>query len=265
MNDQRKVIYEQRNDIIAATAVHEAAIEMLNDLCQKLIDRFIPKGSYREEWNLTTLISEANRIFGTSLTEAYFAKKELDEEGLYNEIKLEAAKVLQAREEQHGAAMMRNAERFILLMTLDEVWKDHLHNLDHLRQGINLRAYGQKDPLNEYKREAFEMFQAMLEQLGELFISRICRLNIAGHATDEEINEQKRLRKQSQTFETRNDPAFAKYNAGKEAVAVLEPVKAYVAPEDRDPNDPSTWGKVARNEPCPCGSGKKYKHCHGKA
>ena len=157
---------------------------------------------------------------------------------------------------------MKDAVKYILLTTLDQVWKDHLHNLDYLKQGISLRAYGQKDPLNEYKREAFNLFQQMLDNLKELFIQRVCFLHIdTSHLPEEAMSlEHKELQPMHQT---RVDPAFSKYNSGKAIETKLKAGKALVSPELRLIDNPESWGKVSRNEVCPCGSGKKYKHCHG--
>jgi preprotein translocase subunit SecA len=137
-----------------------------------------------------------------------------------------------------------------------------LHNLDYLKQGISLRAYGQKDPLNEYKREAFNLFEHMLTNLKELFIQRVCYLHIdTSHLPEEAMSlEHKELQPMHQT---REDPAFSKYNSGRAIETKLKAAKMYVALEERLATDPASWGKIARNEPCPCESGKKYKHCHG--
>jgi preprotein translocase subunit SecA len=142
------------------------------------------------------------------------------------------------------------------------VWKEHLHNLDYLRQGISLRAYGQKDPLNEYKKEAFGLFEGMLDHLRELFIGRICYL----HIDMEHVNRQSMAlaNKELQKMQTsRMDPAFEKYNSGSAIETKVQTFKSYIDPKDRNPSDPETWGKISRNELCPCESGKKYKHCHG--
>ena len=170
--------------------------------------------------------------------------------------------LIQHKEELYGLEIMNEASKYILLTTLDQVWKEHLHNLDYLRQGISLRAYGQKDPLSEYKREAFNLFEKMLDHLREVYIQRLCFL----HMDTEHINRQAMslANKELQAMQTgRIDPAFEKYNSGISLEAKATPFKSYIEPEQRDPNDPETWGKISRNELCPCGSGKKYKHCHG--
>ena len=157
---------------------------------------------------------------------------------------------------------MRSAAKYLLLTTVDQVWKEHLHNLDYLRQGIQLRAYGQKDPLNEYKREAFGLFERMLDHLRELFIQRLCFL----HIDTEHVNKQSMAlanRELQEMSTSRLDPAFKKYNSGIDIEVKAKPFKSAINPKDRDPSNPDSWGKISRNELCPCESGKKYKHCHG--
>jgi preprotein translocase subunit SecA len=153
-----------------------------------------------------------------------------------------------------------------LLQILDQVWKEHLLGLDHLRQGIGLRAYAQKDPLNEYKREAFDLFEAMLERLRERVTSVLAHVELQLTPKEETLlptGEQ-------EMHETREDPAFAHADAGPQQPAAAATAPAAIPLRSRhgsatlDPKDPSTWGRIARNAPCPCGSGKKYKHCHGQ-
>lgn len=263
MNDQRKVIYEQRSEIISAKNVKEMHENMLEQVVEDLVLRFIPPESYREDWDVEGLIKEAqqnlnitlyhNEIEGSNVTEAEIIKLLIqDSMNLYT-----------SKESAFGKEMMLDATKYILLATLDQVWKDHLHHLDHLRQGISLRAYGQKDPLNEYKREAFNMFETMLGNLREMFIQRMSHLQIdPKHLNREDVSLEHR--KLQEMHESREDPAFEKYNAsGKSLTTTLEPTRAYVNPADRVADNPSSWGKISRNEQCPCGSGKKYKHCHG--
>ena len=152
------------------------------------------------------------------------------------------------------------AEKRILLETLDQLWKDHLLSLDQLRQGINLRAYAQKDPLNEYKQEAFTLFESMLNHLREAVISRIARVQIRLELTDEIMN----LKPPTEMKTTREDPALERAMENESAPRQsAQTLRMHAKPEDRIATDPASWGKVARNEPCPCGSGKKFKHCHG--
>jgi preprotein translocase subunit SecA len=262
MNDQRKVIYGQRNEIIASENVDDIRENMLSHVVEEMVLRYIPSGTYREDWDIPGLIKNAHSLLSLEIHEDMIIGADVTEIEVTEQI-VQMSKLAYADKEQNfGAEMMRSASKYILLATLDQVWKDHLHYLDHLRHGISLRAYGHKDPLNEYKREAFGLFEAMLGNLRELFTQRISYLHIdASHLESDAMSLN--ARKMQQMHETRDDPAFAKYNAGSTVEVMLQPVKAHIKPEDRVQSDPSSWGKIARNEVCPCGSGKKYKHCHG--
>ena len=147
------------------------------------------------------------------------------------------------------------------MLTLDSEWKDHLLSLDKLRHGINLRAYAQKDPLIEYKRDAFNLFEEMMLRIEEQLVSRIAHVQINLEENSGEVNLIARAPKQK-TFESRYDPADAR-NSDEDIQSFAKPIKANFKPEERDPKNPLTWGNVARNEACPCKSGKKYKQCHG--
>jgi preprotein translocase subunit SecA len=262
MNDQRKIIYEQRNEIISSEDVSEFRINMSEQLVGDLVPKYIMPGSYREDWLTDELSAEIHRTFGLEVPPKTIASID----GSEVEIAAKITEIVKAlfihKEELYGADIMRDASKYILLTTLDQVWKEHLHNLDYLRQGISLRAYGQKDPLNEYKREAFNLFERMLDHLRELYIQRLCFLHIdAEHLNRRSMQlENKKLQ---EMHTSRSDPAFEKFNAGHAIETKAQPFKSYIEPEKRDPADPETWGKIARNEVCPCGSGKKYKHCHG--
>jgi preprotein translocase subunit SecA len=262
MNDQRKVIYQQRDEIMSADSVAGTFAEMAHEIVSDTVRRFIPEGSYREEWDVDGLAKEIHKTFDIEIDAGLITKSDATEEDFIKEITTLVQRLYDSKEAQFSKAMMDNATKYILLSALDQVWKDHLHYLDHLRQGISLRAYGQKDPLIEYKREAFGLFEKMLDQLRELFASRVCHLHIDA---DTDPNSVMLInKKQQKMIETREDPAFSRFNVGSEIESQLQPVKAHVKPEDRIKDDPESWGKVSRNEACPCGSGKKYKQCHGK-
>ncbi len=262
MNDQRKIVYEQRNEIIASDDVSAFVTNMSDHLCSNIVQKYITPNSLREDWQIDELSAEIHRTLAIE-----FPIEELSAiEGAEEEISaILCAKVKDLYEKKlsdYGQDLMNSASKYLLLTTLDQVWKEHLHNLDYLRQGISLRAYGQKDPLNEYKREAFGLFEGMLDYLRELFIQRICYL----HIDTEHVNRQAMAlaNKELQKMQTsRSDPAFEKYNSGSSIDAKVQPFKSYIDPKDRDPKDSETWGKISRNDPCPCESGKKYKHCHG--
>jgi preprotein translocase subunit SecA len=267
MNEQRKVIYAQRKTIMQAQEVREKLMEYLEEEVDIQLSSAMPANSYPEQWDLDSLQLGILRVFNLNLPIKDWAAEEgIADDEMFNRIMEKVEGVVASRDEQFGAAV-KDLEKRLLLFTLDEVWKEHLLFLDHLRQGINLRAYAQKDPLNEYKKEAFEEFQTMLEVLREKFLTRLFHTNI--HA-DEDFGEimQKRAAAQK-TIETRNDPNFNPAEAAfvgetvdlNSALNVV--VRSQVKPSDRVASDPSTWGKVGRNEACPCGSGKKFKSCHG--
>lgn len=262
MNDQRKIIYEQRSEIIAANDVSHFLSTMTEQLIEEKVVTFIKPNSYREDWDLESLVNELHRTLSLKIDPELITKTDITETGVIQKVTELVAELYKTKEQSYSKEIFQDAIKYILLTTLDHVWKDHLHNLDYLRQGISLRAYGQKDPLNEYKREAFNLFEHMLENLKELFVQRVCYLHIdTTHLNREAMSlEHKKLQRMSQT---REDPAFSKYNAGINMEVPLKPVKAYVDPESRIATNPSSWGKISRNELCPCGSGKKYKYCHG--
>lgn len=262
MNDQRKIVYEQRNEIIAASDVEEFMVSMTEQLVSSIVQKYIEPGSYREDWLTSDLSADIARTFNVNVTPETILKIEGTEAEIIAKITAIIHAMIEHKEKLYGTEIMHDASKYLLITTMDQVWKEHLHNLDYLRQGISLRAYGQKDPLSEYKKEAFDLFERMLDHLRELYIQRLCFL----HIDTEHLNRDAMslAHKELQPMHLgRIDPAFEKYNAGISIEAKATSFKSYVKPEDRDPSRPETWGKISRNELCPCGSGKKYKHCHG--
>ena len=247
MNDQRKVIYEQRRDIMKAEDVNATVIDMRHEVIESLVTKTIPPGTYKEQWDLDTLAEEA----ASTLNLEENISKWADEEGVADQEILErlieaSNRRLAEKAANYGSELFRMAEKSILLQVIDQQWKEHLLALDHLRQGINLRAYAQRDPLNEYKREAFNLFDEMLASVRHTITGALSNLEIQldGEETDGQ-----------------QSPAES-YDEGKVSKGHKRLINA--TSQELDPNDPSTWGKVPRNAPCPCGSGRKYKHCHGK-
>ena len=263
MNDQRKIIYEQRTEIIKSKDSHGFLNSTTEELAKKIVLTFMPVGSYREDWDIENLSVELHRVFSIKFDHNIVSKNDVTEEEITKTVIQMAHDIYKSKEEAYSSELMHNAVKYILLTTLDQVWKDHLYSLDHLRQGISLRAYAQKDPLSEYKREAFNLFEQMLNNLKELFIQTIYHFHIdLKHVQKEDVSlEYKKLQKNMR--ESREDPAFSKYNAGSSLETDLKPVVSRIDPKDRNPDDPTSWGRVSRNELCPCGSGKKYKYCHG--
>ncbi|CEO17493.1 Protein translocase subunit SecA [Rickettsia monacensis] len=263
MNDQRKIIYEQRTEIIKSKDSHGFLNSTTEELAKKIVLTFMPVGSYREDWDIENLSVELHRVFSIKFDHNLVSKNDVTEEEITKTVIQMAHDIYKSKEEAYSSELMHNAVKYILLTTLDQVWKDHLYSLDHLRQGISLRAYAQKDPLSEYQREAFNLFEQMLNNLKELFIQTIYHFHIdLKHVQKEDVSlEHKKLQKNMR--ESREDPAFSKYNAGSSLETDLKPVVSRIDPKDRNPEDPTSWGRVSRNELCPCGSGKKYKYCHG--
>ncbi|MCX4084033.1 preprotein translocase subunit SecA [Rickettsia hoogstraalii] len=263
MNDQRKIIYEQRTEIIKSKDSHGFLNSTTEELAKKIVLTFMPVGSYREDWDIENLSVELHRVFSMKFDHNLVSKNDVTEEEITKIVIQTAHDIYKSKEEAYSSELMHNAVKYILLTTLDQVWKDHLYSLDHLRQGISLRAYAQKDPLSEYKREAFNLFEQMLNNLKELFIQTVYHFHIdLKHIQKEDVSlEHKKLQKNMR--ESREDPAFSKYNAGSSLETDLKPVVSRIDPKDRNPDDPTSWGRVSRNELCPCGSGKKYKYCHG--
>ena len=264
MNDQRKVIYEQRKELMAIKDVSEDVAGMRSQVLDDLISECIPEKAYAEQWNIEFLHEEILRIFALDMPVADWAK----EEGIADaEIRERLSKAIEdrmkAKIDAYGAEVMRDVEKSLLLQLLDQLWKDHLLTLDHLRQGIGLRAYAQRDPLNEYKREAFNLFEEMLTMLRERVTQVLCHVEMEVEGLDLAVLN----RPEQEMTESREDPAFT----GEPLFADedldfsrIAQVTKRQAADTIDPNDPATWGRVSRNAPCPCNSGRKYKHCHGK-
>jgi len=271
MNDQRKVVFEQRKDMMRAEDVRDTVAGMRAEVLEDLVARCIPAKSYAEQWEVDSLHEEVRRIYGLDLPVQDWAKEEgiADEEILQRLSEAVEAKMAE-KDETFRPEIMRMAEKQILLAVLDKQWKEHLLALDHLRHGIGLRAYGQRDPLNEYKREAFEMFETMLARVREEVTLLLAHVQIRAPEPAAAMMP----RPPQEMHEGREDPALAGTDAQREpamaggppprrTATAAQPVVSRNPEGDIDPNDPATWGRVGRNAPCPCGSGKKYKHCHG--
>jgi preprotein translocase subunit SecA len=265
MNDQRKVIYEQRIEMMTAQDVSETIAGMRQEINEGLLAAAIPPRSYPEQWDMQALEHEIFRLYGLHLPAIAWAQEEgitpeMMKERLENSVEEQA----QGKTATYGEGTIQLVQKRLLLQTLDQLWKDHLLTLDHLRHGIYLRAYGQRDPLNEYKQEAFHLFEQMLTQLRELVVSRFAHLEIREAQAPILIDPQIAQRMQEGRFDPAMGGMYPLADEATDAAALAMPARAHVSPEDRDPNDPSSWGKIGRNDPCPCGSGKKYKYCHGR-
>ena len=259
MNDQRKAIYEQRREIMEATDLSETITDMRDEVIEDLVAKCIPPKSYPEEWDVKTIGIESLRIFGQDFPVEDWVKEEGIDDTLFIErLKTTTSEMLATKAANFGPDIMRQVEKSILLQSIDAHWKEHLSQLDNLRAVVGLRAYGQRDPLNEYKTEAFTMFETMLEQTRENVTLLLSHVEIQPEADIPDLEEPDTADMQTQHIDatTGRDDSITEPASGsvtsRKAAAVI------------DPNDPSTWGRVSRNAPCPCGSGKKYKHCHGQ-
>jgi preprotein translocase subunit SecA len=276
MNDQRKVIFEQRIDIMGHDDVSETVAEMRQHVVQELVARTMPEGAYAEQWDTATLKSEVERIFDLDLpVDAWAAEEGIANEEITERLLNEVGAKAKAKEAELGPEAMRQVEKMVLLHTLDHLWREHLVVMEHLRSVIGLRGYGQRDPLNEYKAESFELFETMLANLREEVTGHLMHARaMIGDPSEDllqpvELPPMRAHHDDPFTGEDELALADAALTAGTRAGARggaerRAPLQTRRSGGPLNPSDPSTWGKVARNAPCPCGSGKKYKHCHGK-
>ncbi len=264
VNHQRKNIFGLRGEIMDLEDASQKIKSFAEQINQELIEECIPKNSYAEQWNLDLLEKELFRIYGLkSDVKSEGAREGVTEKEMLDFVEKNVAEIFAHKDETYGAKVVRQVEKQIFLFTLDSEWKDHLLSLDKLRQGINLRAYAQKDPLIEYKKDSFHLFEEMMLRIEEQVVSRLAHVHIGVGSEEAALNLTVHAPKQKM-FESRNDPAMGDLiqNEAK-PLASATPIKANINPQDRDPRDQSTWGNVGRNESCPCQSGKKFKQCHG--
>jgi preprotein translocase subunit SecA len=268
-NDQRKVIFDQRVDLMKDENVAETIADMRKEVVDALVAKFVPQNAYPEQWNTKGLKEELNRVFGIDLPVDEWAKEEgIADEELIHRVERRADEHMAAKVAQWGPDVIRYVEKSILLQTLDHLWREHLVMLEHLRQVIGLRGYGQRDPLNEYKQEAFHLFEALIQNLREAVTAQLMRVEIM-QAPQEQPPEQLPYMEAHHINPATGEDEMAMSDGpvaamARSAGATLSRGAAAVAAEARNPADPATWGKVGRNEVCPCGSGKKFKHCHGR-
>ena len=262
MNSQRKEVYAQRKEFMKASDVAETVAEMRAEIIETMVARRIPEKAFAEQWQLKELAEDVQRVLNLTLPIEEWGREEgIDERGLRERIEQAADASMAAKAANMGPELMRFIEKSLLLQVLDAVWKEHLYALDHLRQGIGLRAYGQRDPLNEYKSEAFALFNAMLDELKERVTMMLARVELAPEPVQPPPPMQMMEMHPEPLPAFAGEPEMALEGAGGGSVAVAT---QSLRSDAVDPNDPSTWRNASRNAPCPCGSGKKYKHCHGR-
>jgi len=260
-NDQRKVIYQQRSELMAAEDVADAVAGIRHEVVNGIIDRYVPPKSVEEMWELEGLVQALERDFGVHLDVPQWLEsdKNLTEEGVRERIVKTLDDAYEAKVQSVGEPVMRHLEKAVMLQQVDSHWREHLAAMDYLRQGIHLRSYAQKNPKQEYKREAFELFSAMLDRVKHDTVTLLSRLQIRSEAEiqAEEAERQRRLARAMKFQHAPPETAVPAEPAAGPVTAQPEPAAAPVAPFVRGER------KVGRNEPCPCGSGRKYKHCHG--
>ncbi|MCA0025423.1 MULTISPECIES: preprotein translocase subunit SecA [unclassified Mesorhizobium] len=259
-NDQRKVVFEQRIELMDGEGLSETIAEMREGVIDEIVAKAIPENAYAEQWDVAGLKAEVAEFLNLDLPIEEWVKEEgIAEDDIRERITQAADAAAKERAERFGPEVMTYVERSVVLQTLDHLWREHIVNLDHLRSVVGFRGYAQRDPLQEYKSEAFELFQAMLGNLRQAVTAQLMRVELVRQAAEAPPPEAPDM------FGTHIDGTTGEndFEGGETALLVRQESNAIVAPEDRDPNNPATWGKVGRNEACPCGSGKKYKHCHG--
>ena len=294
MNDQRKEVYAQRREFMAAEHVSDIVAEMRRELIDQLVAARIPEKSFAEQWQSAELAEDVRRLLALDLPIADWAAEDgMDGEQVAERIERAASAMITAKTDAFGPEVMRFIEKQLLLTTLDAVWKEHLLMLDQLRQGIGLRAYAQKDPLNEYKREAFTLFHGMLDQMRERVTAMLARVEVGpapepgpetldlSSLSAEQLNE---LAAAGLLTAPPGGPsgligpapiagaapmALATHGAGSASLGeVAVPGHTHLGPAETAPagaGGPAAWADTPRNAACPCGSGRKYKHCHGRA
>ena len=250
MNEQRKVVFEQRIDFMRAESVNDNVRDMRHQIVDDLVPRYVPPKAYPDQWDMDGLREEIGEIYNLDIPLSDWANEEgIADEEIVTRLHDAVDRAAAARATEIGPDIMRQVEKSVLLQTLDQHWRDHLVTLEHLRQIVGLRGFGQRDPLSEFKLEAFSLFSDLLSALRQDVVRYIMRAQVETPPPMPEMPEVAPTLPADATAQS-SQAAPAGMSAGNSAGAF-------------DPNNPATWGKVARNAPCPCGSGKKYKHCHG--
>ncbi len=257
-NDQRKVVYHQRSELMAADEIEDSVAAIREEVVAIAVETHIPPGSLEEQWDTESLTQTLESEFGLRVDVARWVRedKTLNENGILSRCIEESDRAYKAKEASIGAELMRNVEKQVMLRQLDMHWKEHLAGMDHLRQGIGLRSYAQKNPKQEYKREAFEMFGVMLEQVKHDTISILTRIRVQG---EQDLDDSAERQRAAEALKFQHAQASALGN---------QPAQGQPQPEAAPAPPPEPFRrdgrKVGRNEPCPCGSGKKFKQCHGR-
>ncbi|MGH6771826.1 MAG: SEC-C metal-binding domain-containing protein, partial [Xanthobacteraceae bacterium] len=261
-NDQRQVIFDQRIEWMKIEDASEIVADMRHVAIEELVTKYVPENAYPEQWETAELKEELTRVLGFELPVDEWAKEEgIADEELLERVERRADEHMAKKVAQWGAEIMRQIERTVLLQTLDHLWREHLVMLEHLRNVVGLRGYAQRDPLNEYKAEAYSLFEAMSQNLREAVTAQLMRIEVVEQAPELPSNLPYMEAHHFDPSSGEDDLAFAEPAL---APALIGASNGTAGVQERNPADPASWGKVGRNETCPCGSGKKYKHCHGR-
>jgi len=264
MNDQRKAIFEQRLELLGDTDLNETVAEMRRYVVDDLVAQHIPEKSYSEQWDIAGLKEKVNDLFGLDLpVDAWAAEEGIAEAEIHERLIKTTDEAAAKKAAQFGPQVMRQLERAVLLQTLDGLWREHILTLEHLRQVIGLRGYGQRDPLNEFKSESFTLFEQMLARLREAVTGQLMHVELAQEDVPPLDGAELPPMEVHHIDPITGEDEFALEGAGVGPGGAAKPARARRAASAVNPGDPATWGKVQRNALCPCGSGKKYKHCHG--
>ncbi|WP_340270375.1 preprotein translocase subunit SecA [Sulfitobacter pontiacus] len=261
MNDQRKVIFGQRRDIMEAADLQEITADMREQVIDDLIDQFMPPKTYADQWDTQGFQAAVADQLNLDVPVAAWCEEEGVDDEVIRERLVEASENMMAQKaEQFGSENMRNIEKQVLLQAIDGKWRDHLLTLEHLRSVVGFRGYAQRDPLNEYKNESFQLFESMLDSLRTEVTQKLGQIRPMTEEEQQQILSQMQERQAAAQV---NAAQAAEENSEAPA-STAAAASGSTAVAGFDENDPSTWGTPARNDECPCGSGKKFKHCHGK-
>jgi preprotein translocase subunit SecA len=251
VNDQRKVLFEQRLSLMQGEDTRETVADMRDEVIEDLVRAHIPEHAYPEQWDMKGLSEAVFSGLALDLPLEDWAKEEgIADEEILDRLRKAVDEAVDAREERLSPELMRQIEKAVLLQTLDHLWREHLVSLEHLRQVVGWRGYAQRDPLNEYKSEAFALFEAMLKRLRDVVTANLMRVELA---SPDDLTQGEDL----PPMQAHHEDPFT----GEDELGSLSQAQRH---SGIDPNNPATWTSLSRNAPCPCGSGKRYKHCHGK-
>ncbi|MEM8572506.1 MAG: preprotein translocase subunit SecA [Pseudomonadota bacterium] len=278
MNDQRKVIFGQRREIMEAEDLSEITRDMRHQVIDDLVTEHVPARAYADQWDIEGLTAEIERIFGAKPPIQEWADEEgVEDEAIRERLLSETDRLMAAKAAHYGVDTMRSVEKQVLLQVIDQNWREHLITLEHLRSVVGFRGYAQRDPLNEYKSEAFQLFESLLNKLRSEVTRMLAHVQIMTPEEQQAMVDELQARAKAQAEKLAASqpsvpepvpaggpeprPQPAQNAGGQQAAGRIVPLPAGKGP---DPDDPSTWSRYGRNDPCPCGSGKKYKHCHGR-